>query len=76
MVSFLAYHPCYSVAFLMYTLIVSLIHLYSITGRNAAASASQDASIELTAANKWYAPVPAADMGEEPVHHVIGDEDD
>lgn len=66
----------FSIAFLMYTLIVSLIHLYLITGRNTAASTSQDASIELTAANKWYAPVPVADMGEGPVHHVIGDEDD
>ncbi|KAI1790285.1 hypothetical protein LXA43DRAFT_1017323 [Ganoderma leucocontextum] len=64
----------FSIAFLMYTLIVSLIHLYSISGRNAAASASGDDSIELTSANKWYAPVPAADI--EPENHVIGDDDD
>ena len=76
MASFHSYLPSCSIAFLMYTLIVSLIHLYLITGRNAAASTSQDASIELTAANKWYAPVPVADMGEGPGHHVIGDEDD
>ncbi len=60
----------------MYSLIVSLIHLYSISGRNGASSDSRDGSIELTAANKWYAPVPAADLETEPVHHVIGDEDD
>ena len=57
----------------MYSLIVSLIHLYTISGRNAAASGKGDGAIELTSANKWYAPVPATDI--EPAKHVIGDDD-
>ena len=57
----------------MYSLIVFLIHLYTISGRNAAASGKGDGAIELTSANKWYAPVPATDI--EPANHVIGDDD-
>ncbi|KAI0761773.1 hypothetical protein BD413DRAFT_485346 [Trametes elegans] len=66
----------FSIAFIMYMLIVTLIHLYSTSGRNAAAAAvTGDGAIELTqSTNKWYAPVPAADV--EPASHVIGDEDD
>ena len=60
----------------MYSLIVALIHLYSISGRNASGSVPENGTIELTAANKWYSPVPAAELEVEPMHHVIGDEDD
>ena len=60
----------------MYSLIVALIHLYSVSGRNAAGSTPEDGSIELTAPNKWYSPVPRVELEDEPVHHIIGDEDD
>ncbi|EJF64448.1 hypothetical protein DICSQDRAFT_153454 [Dichomitus squalens LYAD-421 SS1] len=63
----------FSIAFVIYSLVVSLIHLYATSGRNAAASGKEDGAIELTSANKWYAPVPAADI--EPANHVIGDDD-
>lgn len=69
--------PFHSIAFLMYSLIVSLIHLYSVSGRNAAGATTENGSIELAAANKWYSPVPRAELEvESPVHHIIGDEDD
>ena len=64
-----------SVAFVLYALIVSLINLYATSGRNASTGAPRDGgAIELTQSNKWYAPVPAAEV--EPVNHVIGDEED
>ncbi|KAI0641976.1 hypothetical protein C8Q79DRAFT_265107 [Trametes meyenii] len=65
----------FSIAFILYALIVSLINLYATTGRNATTAASGDGAIELTQSNKWYAPVPRAD-DVEPAHHVIGDDDD
>ncbi|TFY56841.1 hypothetical protein EVJ58_g7391 [Rhodofomes roseus] len=65
----------FSVAFLLYTLVVVLINLYSTSGRNDA-SAVKEHAIELTTpTSKWYAPVPAADEGEAEPMHVIGDED-
>ncbi|KAI0794264.1 hypothetical protein C8Q74DRAFT_1194204 [Fomes fomentarius] len=66
----------FSIAFLLYTLIVSLINLYAISGRNAPSAASGDGAIELTQSNKWYAPVPAGDRDLEPANHVIGDDED
>ena len=69
----------HSLAFIIYTLIVSLIGLYAASGRNAAHGAGDDGgghgAIELRTptANKWYAPVPATDI--EPANHVIGDDD-
>lgn len=77
-----------SLAFLLYTLIVSLIHLYTTSGRNAASATGADADadeggIELrtptTARSKWYARVPNADASTPLVHHghhVIGDDDE
>ncbi|TFK82277.1 hypothetical protein K466DRAFT_666612 [Polyporus arcularius HHB13444] len=65
----------FSIAFIMYTLIVSLINLYSTSGRNAASATSKDGAIELTQSNKWYSPVPAIDRDLEPASHVIGDDD-
>ncbi|OJT03295.1 Protein YTP1 [Trametes pubescens] len=64
----------FSIAFILYALIVSLISLYATSGRNAAPASSGDGAIELTQSNKWYARVPAADV--EPGTHVIGDDDD
>ncbi|KDQ61912.1 hypothetical protein JAAARDRAFT_525818 [Jaapia argillacea MUCL 33604] len=65
----------FSIAFVMYTLIVSLIHLYSTSGRNASNASSSpslgDDNIEMSGdidGNKWYAPVPSG-------AHVIGDDD-
>ncbi|KAI0741246.1 hypothetical protein C8Q80DRAFT_1193325 [Daedaleopsis nitida] len=65
----------FSMAFLLYTLIVTLINLAATSGRNAPNAATRD-GIELTAAtNKWYTPVPAGDRDLEPANHIIGDDD-
>ncbi len=66
----------HSIAFLLYTLIVTLINLYATSGRNAPSAASGDGAIELTQSNKWYARVPAGDRDLEPASHVIGDDED
>ncbi|KAH9851837.1 hypothetical protein C2E23DRAFT_886061 [Lenzites betulinus] len=63
-----------TVAFILYSLIVSLITLYATSGRNAATATTGEGAIELTQSNKWYTPVPAGDV--EPGNHVIGDDDD
>jgi len=62
----------------MYLLIVSLIQLYTVAGKNGAAVSldeSRGDSIELSARgqpqNKWYARVPNAES-----QHIIGNEDD
>jgi len=73
----------YSIAFVIYTFILTLIHLYSTTGRNASptpASTTTD-NIEMTSGGrKWYARVPRDDIGGgggggELQLHVIGDDD-
>ncbi|EIW85476.1 hypothetical protein CONPUDRAFT_162665 [Coniophora puteana RWD-64-598 SS2] len=64
------------IAFLLYTLVLALIHLFTISGRNASlnsqTSLAGDNAIELTsprgAAPKWYAAVP----GEAEETHVLG----
>ena len=66
-----------SIAFLLYTLIVTLISLYTTSGRNAASASDQaDGAIELRTptTSKWYSRVPAGDV--EPASHVIGDDED
>ncbi|KAF9801266.1 hypothetical protein IEO21_10165 [Rhodonia placenta] len=63
----------FSVAFLLYTLIVTLINLYATSGRNAIAAVA-DNGIEMAPASKWYARVPVADIDAEPAH-VIGDDE-
>lgn len=65
----------FSLAFLIYALIVSRIRLYATSGRNGSTNPSADESIELAGvpASKWYARVPNGDA--EPEHHVIGDDD-
>ena len=65
----------HSIAFLLYTLIVTLISLYTTSGRNAASASGQaDGAIELRTptTSKWYSRVPAGD----PASHVIGDDED
>jgi hypothetical protein len=66
----------YSLAFVVYTIIVGLIHLYLNSGRNAS-SPSDAPGIELreTGGAKWYAPVPGSAREGESGHHVIGDDD-
>ncbi|KAI0074481.1 hypothetical protein K474DRAFT_1647849 [Panus rudis PR-1116 ss-1] len=65
----------FSLAFIIYSLIVSLINLYANSGRNAASNESGNGAIELEeSSTKWYAPVPNAESSEHP--HVIGDDDD
>lgn len=64
----------------MYTLILTLINLYSTTGRNAQGSDdnTRTNNIELTSpvgSAKWYSRVPQAEANLEG-HHVIGDEED
>ncbi|KAH6915799.1 hypothetical protein BKA70DRAFT_1253808 [Coprinopsis sp. MPI-PUGE-AT-0042] len=71
----------FSLAFLIYALIVFLLRLYSTTGRNASsASEGRDnaAGYEMAPANtastnKWYARVPVAEQGSS---HVLGDDDE
>ncbi|KAJ7576935.1 hypothetical protein C8J56DRAFT_971983 [Mycena floridula] len=62
----------FSLAFLLYCLMVYLIHVFLTTGRNAPGASSQRNldHIEMTAQTKWYAPVPNSDQ------HVIGDDED
>jgi len=61
----------YSMGFFIYTLVLSLLHLYVSSGRNAR-SKQHDNSIELTR-TKWYARIPNV---EADVHyHVVGEDD-
>ncbi|CAL1714425.1 unnamed protein product [Somion occarium] len=64
----------FSLSFIIYTLIVSLINLYASSGRNASNANTENGAIELEEpANKWYARVPDGDATEA---HVIGDDED
>lgn len=66
----------HSLAFLIYTIIIVLINLYSTSGRNAAPAVTENA-IELTTPSaKWYARVPVADEAEAGPVHVLGDDDE
>ncbi|KAI0954682.1 hypothetical protein AcW1_006493 [Taiwanofungus camphoratus] len=65
----------FSLSFLLYTVIVSLINLYATSGRNAPSSTGIDHGIELAPTSKWYARVPVADVDAGP-HHVIGEDDE
>ncbi|KAJ6624716.1 hypothetical protein B0H10DRAFT_2005790, partial [Mycena sp. CBHHK59/15] len=61
----------FSIAFLLYALIVFVIHLYATTGLNAAAREDNN-SIAMTAPRpKWYSHVPNAEAG--PMH-VVGED--
>ncbi|EIW75228.1 hypothetical protein CONPUDRAFT_112498 [Coniophora puteana RWD-64-598 SS2] len=70
----------FSITFLLYTLVLALIHLFTISGRNASSNSQTalagDNAIELTsprgAAPKWYAAVP----GEAEETHVLGEDED
>lgn len=62
----------FSLAFVVYSLIVTLIRLWATTGRNSPSS-DTDGAIELAPASKWYAPVPGTDVEAE--RHIIGDDD-
>ncbi|EGO22606.1 hypothetical protein SERLADRAFT_473665 [Serpula lacrymans var. lacrymans S7.9] len=66
----------FSLAFALYTLILTLIRLFSTTGRNAQSFSTTGNNIELASPrspSKWYAPVPRDDT----TTHVLGpDEDD
>ncbi|GLB41596.1 putative protein of unknown function (Ytp1) [Lyophyllum shimeji] len=73
----------FSTAFLIYSFIVFLLHLYSTTGRNAASNvaAKNDANIEMTPRGihaKWYARVPNTGRESEATRglHVIGDDEE
>ncbi|KAJ7780282.1 hypothetical protein DFH07DRAFT_950326 [Mycena maculata] len=59
----------FSIAFLLYVLIVFVIHLYATTGRNAPAKEDGD-NIAMTIPRKWYSRVPR----EERAMHVIGED--
>jgi len=63
----------FSIAFVLYALVVFVIHLYATTGRNAPAKEDRN-SIAMTAPrSKWYSRVPNADRG--PLH-VVGEDDE
>ncbi|RDB18570.1 Protein YTP1 [Hypsizygus marmoreus] len=75
----------FSTAFLIYTFMLVLIHLYSTTGRNApdnaTAGGDMGGGIELTSAgltSKWYARVPPGESegSGRGTHHVIGEDED
>lgn len=67
-----------SMAFLIYTFMLVLIHLYTSTGRNASSAINDNTnSIELTSVgirSKWYSRVPNADATAS--HHIIGEDED
>ncbi|EKM50570.1 uncharacterized protein PHACADRAFT_213483 [Phanerochaete carnosa HHB-10118-sp] len=63
----------FSLAFLIYALIVSRINLWATSGRNAASSTQAAGAIELAPTTKWYSRVPAGDTEIEA--HVIGDDE-
>ncbi|KAF9446891.1 hypothetical protein P691DRAFT_803284 [Macrolepiota fuliginosa MF-IS2] len=66
----------FSMAFLIYALIVYLIHLYTVSGRNTANKNSENIEMSRT---KWYNRVPSAEA-ETPSSavplHVIGEDDE
>ncbi|THG93132.1 hypothetical protein EW026_g8023 [Hermanssonia centrifuga] len=62
----------FSIAFIIYALVVGLIRLYATSGRNAPASSANEGGIELTATSKWYSRVPDADVEGE---HIIGEDE-
>jgi hypothetical protein len=67
-----------SIAFILYTLILAMINLYSTSGRNAAISTTTDDNIEMnprTAISKWYTPVSSRDVDVDADAHIIGDDD-
>ncbi|KAF9646362.1 hypothetical protein BDM02DRAFT_3271035 [Thelephora ganbajun] len=71
----------FSIAFLMYTFTLCLIHLYLNSGRIAANRSTPNGdAIEMhPAANgwsKWHAPVSTSSGGPEEARHIIGDDDD
>ncbi|KAF8914467.1 hypothetical protein CPB85DRAFT_1298019 [Mucidula mucida] len=65
----------FSISFVLYTLVVSLIHLYTVTGRNSTKRGGD--AIEMNS-TKWYSRVPNAESNatEAERHHIIGDDDD
>ncbi|KAF7309492.1 Protein YTP1 [Mycena indigotica] len=70
----------FSIAFLLYTLIVFVIGLYPTTGRNANKEDNRGNRIELTTVTtprtKWYSRVPNAPQTPTEPLHVIGEEED
>ncbi len=67
--------PVISLAFIFYALVVSLINLWAVSGRNSTLSGGEN-DIELTPASKWYARVPGTDTEAEGARHIIGDDDE
>lgn len=63
----------FSLAFLIYALVVSRIRLWATSGRNATSSTPGEGSIELAPATKWYSRVPEGETEVE--SHVIGDDE-
>ncbi|KAJ6581026.1 hypothetical protein B0H19DRAFT_491139 [Mycena capillaripes] len=67
----------FSIAFLLYTLIVFVLHLYATTGRNAPTKEARNSNnIPMTPSrSKWYSRVPNAET-ERPLHVIGEDEED
>lgn len=64
----------YSIAFVIYTLIIFVINLYATTGRNAPTKEDRN-NIAMTAPrSKWYSRVPNVDS-ERPLH-VLGEDEE
>lgn len=65
-----------SIAFAFYTYILSLIHLWSNSGRNTAKNGTDNAeNVEMQRRNKWYEQVPLGEADAEPLQEnfAIGD---
>lgn len=66
----------FSMAFLIYTFIVYLIHLYTVSGRNAVKKTPESLELSNT---KWYSRVPNNEVGTPTTAmplHVIGEDDE
>lgn len=66
-----------SIAFLLYTLIISLINLYATSGRNASPASGSDIFEMAATATNWYSRVPETPVDTEPRMntHILGDDD-
>lgn len=66
-----------SIAFVLYTLIISLIGLYSSSGRDSSSQTQNpEETIELAPQPKWYSRVPNGEEGNLMNDHVIGDDEE
>ncbi|KIY63328.1 hypothetical protein CYLTODRAFT_360148 [Cylindrobasidium torrendii FP15055 ss-10] len=70
----------FSLAFTIYTMIVSLIHLSTVTGKAATETTENAIELRTPTTAKWYSRVPTAEAQSSSNHHerqhIIGDDED